>query len=78
MLGEQLSPQEVDIARDLYKAQIPARWLSLMGIDMAPPASYPLSTLITDLSARAQHLEKALTLVLMRLYLHVIYINTRN
>ena len=61
-LGDQLTPEQLQCADDLYHLRIPVLWCQLAK-DTAPPPNQALSTWLTDLTNRAQHFEKMLLLV---------------
>ncbi|XP_023932050.1 dynein heavy chain 8, axonemal-like [Lingula anatina] len=59
--GDQLTPDMILAADDLYHMRIPRTWCALSG-HSAPPQNYPLGQWLTSLTERNQHFEKIIIL----------------
>ena len=61
-MGDQLSPETLAAADDLYHLCLPATWCRLAGAT-APPPNHSLANWLTDLQNRCQHFERILVMV---------------
>ena len=61
-MGDELSPEMLEAANDLYHMRIPSAWLKMAG-DTAPPATHSLTSWLQDLTYRGQHFERILVYV---------------
>lgn len=79
-LGFDWNSDIIQVADSLYNQQIPKLWCILSGSRVHFPF-YPLASFFSDLTVRAQHIERCLTLVYIDIDINrcqslIIYLNS--